>query len=77
MKSPALINSIEYEQIFGAKLFALAESGSLREFCEVVLENDVRLFSKLKRYETISSSLSKNFTGISRFGYFTPLLVAI
>lgn len=77
LKAPGLMNPLDYEAVFGVKLFALAESGSLSEFCACVEENDVRLFSRRKRHETIARLLPKSFQGIVRYGYFTPLLVAV
>lgn len=61
----------------GQQLFTLAESGSLREFCALVEENDIRLFSKRRRWESVARHLPKSFQGLNRFGYFTPLLIAI
>jgi hypothetical protein len=77
LKAPGVANSLDYEQIFGVKLFQLAESGSLREFCDLVQENDIRLFSKRKRYETVSRKMPTSFQGLNRYGYMSPLLVAI
>jgi hypothetical protein len=77
LKAPALTSSIDFETIIGKKLFELAENGSLREFCDLVIENDVRLFTRRKRYETVARFLPKSFNGINRYGYFSPLLVAI
>jgi hypothetical protein len=77
LKAPALTSSIDFETILGKRIFELAETGSLREFCDLVLENDVRLFTRRKRYETVSRFLPKSFSGINRYGYFSPLLVAI
>jgi hypothetical protein len=77
LKAPALTSAIDFEQIMSKKIFELAESGSLREFCDLVIENDVRLFTRRKRYETVARFLPKSFGGINRYGYFSPLLVAI
>jgi len=77
LRAPGLTNSMDYEQVFGVKLFQFAENGSLREFCDLVQENDVRLFSKRKRYETFARQMPKSFQGLNRYGYFSPLLIAI
>ena len=61
LKAPALTNQTEYDQIMGVQIFQLAETGSLREFCALVEENDIRLFSKRKRWETVARALPKSF----------------
>ncbi len=77
LKAPALTSTMDFETILGKKIFDLAENGSLREFCDLVIENDVRIFTRRKRYETLVKFFPKNFNGINRYGYFSPLLIAI
>ena len=77
LKAPALASSMDFELLMTKKLFELAETGQLRDFCDVIQENDVRLFTRRKRYETVARFLPKSFHGINRYGYFSPLLVAI
>ena len=49
LKAPALTSTMDFETVMGKKIFELAENGSLREFCDLVIENDVRLFTRRKR----------------------------
>jgi hypothetical protein len=35
------------------------------------------LFARRKRMETVARVLPKSFSGINRYGYFSPLLVAV
>jgi hypothetical protein len=77
LRASSLVSALDYEKVFGGKIFTLAEEGHLREFCELVQENDVRLFSKRKKMETIAKQLPKSFSDINSHGYFSPLLVAI
>lgn len=37
----------------------------------------MRLFAKRKRYETVARKLPQSFQGLNRYGYMSPLLIAI
>ena len=68
------INALDYLEIFKTKLFELALSGDLKDFCTLVQDNDIRIFYPRKRMQTVK--LTPSFA-INNYSYFTPLLVAV